>query len=85
MANLFWFILWTTLTGLLVVAGILLRLRLRNRLGRGGEAHVDDDAVRAILETGTLDDGASDPLDLDEIEEEERRFWSESWDEPEEW
>ena len=31
-----------------------------------------------------LDDVAI-PDDLDDIDEQERRFWSESWDEPEEW
>ena len=46
---------------------------------------VDDDAVKAILETGRLVTEEEEPLDLREIEEEERRFWSERWDEPEEW
>lgn len=85
MTNILWFVFWAGLTGLLVVCGIALRLRLRRRLGRESGPHVDDDAVRTILETGALEDNIAEPLDLDEIEEQERRFWSESWDEPEEW
>jgi hypothetical protein len=46
---------------------------------------VDDDAVRSILERGVLVTEDDEPLDYDEIDEEERRFWSESWDEPDEW
>ncbi len=83
--SLFWLVLWAALASLLLAAGILLRIRLRKRLGTGRKPEVDDDAVRRILETGALDDGVPEPLDLDEIEEEERRFWSETWDEPEEW
>jgi hypothetical protein len=45
---------------------------------------VDDGAVRRILETGTLAGEGDEPLEESEIDEEERRFWSERWDEPEE-
>lgn len=83
--SLFWLVFWATLAGLLLAAGIILRMRLREQLGKGKKLEVDDDAVRTILETGALDDGMPEPLDLDEIDEQERRFWSETWDEPEEW
>jgi len=77
-------LVWGFLVGLLVASGVLLRLRLRERIGTAGP-NVDDDDVRAILERGvlTFDDDA--PLDLMEIDEEERRFWTEKWDEPDEW
>jgi hypothetical protein len=71
------------LVGLAVASGVLLRRRLR-RQRLGAEPRVDDDAIRAILRRGVLETDEEEPLDLGEIEEEERRFWSESWDEPEE-
>jgi hypothetical protein len=48
------------------------------------DPRVDDDAVRTILATGSLNVDEDEPLDLREIGEEEERFWSETWDEPEE-
>jgi hypothetical protein len=84
MVTLFWFVFWVGLAVLAFAAGISLRVRLEDELG-APRTVVDDDAIRAILETGTLVAPTEEPLDLDEIEEEERRFWSESWDEPEEW
>ena len=72
------------LVGLVVASGVNLRLKLRERLGAGTPV-VDDRAIRAILEEGVLTTEDDPPLDLDEIDEEERRFWSESWDEPDEW
>jgi len=71
------------LVGLLGASGLRLRLRLRERLARSVPV-VDDRAVSQILETGVLSADDDDPLDPDEIDEEERRFWSESQDEPEE-
>jgi hypothetical protein len=71
------------LVGLVGASGLRLRRRIRCRLARSVPV-VDDRAVSQILETGVLaveDDG---PLDQAEIDEEERRFWSERWDEPEE-
>lgn len=71
------------LVGLTVASGILLRYRLSGR-GRRSPT-VDDAAVRTILEKGVLVTDEDEPLDLESIDEEERRFWSEKWDEPEEW
>ena len=66
---------------LVFVAGAALIHRRRAEL----HAHsiLDDDQIRQIEEFGTVavDD---EPLDFEEIEEEEERFWAESWDEPEE-
>jgi hypothetical protein len=72
------------LVGLVVASGIQLRVRMQRRLHRGRPL-VDDAAVRAIVERGVLTTDEDEPLDYDEIDEEERRFWSESWDEPDEW
>jgi len=71
------------LVGLTVASGILFRYRLSGRKPK--TPTVDDAAVRAILETGVLVTDEDEPLDLESIDEEERRFWSEKWDEPEEW
>ncbi len=43
------------------------------------------EAIDRIVETGQLVVDEEESLDLDDIDEEEDRFWSESWDEPEEW
>jgi hypothetical protein len=75
---------WGFLAGLLLASGILFRRRVRERIGRPGLA-VGDDDVRAILERGVLTFDEDEPLDFMEIDEEERRFWTEKWDEPEEW
>jgi hypothetical protein len=77
-------LLFAFLVGLMVAQGIQLRVRIRRRL-RPRRPVVDDDAVRSILERGVLVTEDDEPLDYDEIDEEERRFWSESWDEPDEW
>ena len=72
------------LVALVAAAG----MRLRGRMARhrtGGTPVVDDEAVRRILEEGVFEAHLEDPLDIQEIEDEERRFWSEHWDEPEEW
>jgi hypothetical protein len=84
MISLFWFLFWGTLTALVVVSFVSLRTRLRRRLEQK-RPRVDDDAIRRIVQTGRLASEEDEPLDMEEIEEEERRFWSESWDEPEEW
>ena len=42
-----------------------------------------DDMVRQIEDAGYID--VDEPLDLEEIQEEEERFWEEApWEEPEE-
>lgn len=78
-----WILLWAVGAGLVVVAYVRLRARLEERIR---PKRLDDDDVRTILETGELVTDEDEPLDLDEIEEEERRFWrDERWDEAEEW
>ncbi|MBT3499558.1 MAG: hypothetical protein HOD00_10420 [Gemmatimonadales bacterium] len=46
---------------------------------------IDDAAVEEILRSGTVTTSEDEPLDLGDIDEEEQKFWSESWDEPDEW
>ena len=83
--RLFWPVFWGVLSALVVAAGIKARARKRAALA-GTLPKVDDDAVRAILDTGELgaERDEDEPLDLREIDEEEERFWSESASEIEE-
>ena len=77
-------LIWVTLGLLAVFGGAAVRRRLDASLGEA-DPSLDDEAIRRIEETGALTVDEEPPLDLDEIEEEEERFWSEQWDEPEEW
>ena len=83
MGALIWFTFWSVLALLAAAAGIRTYLRRRALLA-AMSARLDDDAVRRIVETGALSLEVDEPLDLREIGEEEERFWSETWDEPEE-
>lgn len=78
-AILFWMAL-----GAALGAGIAMRARIR-RVAEANRPRVDDEAVRVILETGVLTTDEDEPLDIAAIEDEERRFWSERWEEPDEW
>lgn len=84
MLGVFWMLFWTFLAVLAVAAGVTLHMRRRELLA-SSLAKVDDDAIATILERGELYLEEDEPLDQQEIDEEEERFWSESWDEPEEW
>ncbi|MEQ8330170.1 MAG: hypothetical protein RJQ04_10410 [Longimicrobiales bacterium] len=84
MLSVFWLLFWAGLLALLVAAGVSLRARLRRGMEQPAP-RVDDDAIRAILSTGRLATDEDEPLDLREIDDEERRFWSESWEDPDEW
>lgn len=81
----FWAVLfWIVVGALLTVSFIRVRSTLWEVRRKQG---LDDDDIRRILETGVLHrDDDEEPLDLREIEEQERRFWEEErWDEAEEW
>lgn len=68
---------------LAVVGGFSYRRRLRDYLGRRA-ARLDDEMIRRIEHQGSID--IDEPVDLDEVRLEEERFWSETWDAPdEEW
>jgi len=96
MLSLFWIAFWGGLTLLAVAAGVSVHARRKDLLASSVPT-VDDEAIERILSTGKLparDVHAFDlpllveddePLDQEEIDDEENRFWSESWDEPTEW
>lgn len=65
---------------LAVAAAVAYRRRLRRRIG---PSRLSDDEILRIEREGVIE--IDEPLDRDEIRAEEERFWSESWDEPEEW
>jgi hypothetical protein len=80
---LFWILFWALLAALTVAAGWSL---YEQRMRRTRERLVlDDDAIRTILDTGELHVDEDEPLNLEAIDEEEERFWSETWDEPDDW
>ena len=65
---------------LAAAAVIVSRRRIRDYFD--GRSHLDDDMIRRIEQDGSID--IEDPLDLEHVREEEERFWSETWDVPEE-
>jgi hypothetical protein len=83
MLTLFWILFWALLAALTVAAGwSLYERRMRRTRER---LLLDDDAIRTILATGELHVDEDEPLNLEAIDEEEERFWSETWDEPDDW
>jgi hypothetical protein len=81
--RLFWLVFWGGLSALVVTAGLKAMARKRAALS-AVPTQVDDAAVRSIIDTGALGAEPDEPLDLGEIDDEEERFWSEAWEEPEE-
>ena len=67
---------------LVLVAGFVVRRRIHRRTRSGG-FEVTDEVVRQIEREGRVRTDEREPLDRDRIREEEDRFWSETWDEPE--
>jgi hypothetical protein len=73
-------VLGTLIALLALLGGALYLLRLRDvRRGPGG---LSDDMIDRIESMGRLE--LDEPLDLEQIRDEEVRFWEETWDEPEE-
>jgi len=67
---------WAAIAFLAVYAGVRARLRIQRRT-----TSVTDEDVRRIVEEGSVWLEDAEPLDLEAIDEEERRFWEEeSWD-----
>jgi hypothetical protein len=52
----------------------------RRRLKRLSDSELSDADLRRIEASGWVE--RDEPLDLEEAEEEEERFWGETWDEP---
>jgi hypothetical protein len=68
---------------LAAIAALLRRVRLTRAIGAVRPV-LTDDLVRQIEESGYVD--FDEPLDLDQIQEEEARFWEDRpWEESEEW
>ncbi|MCI0434237.1 MAG: hypothetical protein L0271_11465 [Gemmatimonadetes bacterium] len=73
--------IWTIAVILAAIAGMEgLRRARANRLSR--DDGLTDDMIRRIENEGEIE--VEDPLDMETIEEEESKFWEETWDEPEE-
>ena len=68
------------LTLVVAAAAVLNRRRIRDYI-EGGST-LDDDMIRRIERDGSVD--VEDPIDMDEVRLEEERFWSETWDVPDE-
>lgn len=70
-------------TGILALTAGLIYQARRQRTSALFAQGLTDDMVRQIEEQGSID--VDDPLDLEEIQEEEERFWEEApWEDPEE-
>ena len=61
-------------------AAVLTRRRVRDYIQ--GNSRLDDDMIRRIEHDGMIE--LDDPTDMDEVRLEEERFWSETWDLPDE-
>jgi len=73
--------IWIIIAVLAIIGG-LIGLR-RVRVARmADDSNLTDEMMRAIEERGRVE--VDEPLDFEAIEDEESRFWEETWDEPEE-
>ncbi len=78
--------LWIGLSALAALAGLRYLARLRATRAPTGVPPVDDAALHAILHTGRLQARETDsPLDMRDAADAEDEFWSQTWDEPEEY
>jgi hypothetical protein len=77
-------LVWMGALALALAAAVRSVARLRKHVER--PPVLDDDDVRDIIAHGIYVSPADEPLDLERVHEEERRFWEEAeWDEAEEW
>lgn len=79
------FLIWILMAAAVVYAAVRAQARLREVRPPARPPRIDDEALRRILEEGTLTVPDEEPLDMEEASEAEEDFWSESWDEPEEY
>ena len=80
--ELFWVGFGVGLGVLVISAQLSLRLRRSRKIEQKAQI-LDDQAVDRIIRHGKISIN-EDVLDLEAIDDEEERFWSETWDEPEE-
>ena len=80
--ELFWVGFGVGLGVLVISAQVSLRLRRSRKIEEKAQI-LDDQAVDRIIRHGKISIN-EDVLDLEAIDDEEKRFWSETWDEPEE-
>ena len=80
--ELFWVGFGVGLGVLVISAQVSLRLRRSRKIEQQAQI-LDDQAVDRIIRHGKISIN-EDVLDLEAIDDEEERFWSETWDEPEE-
>ena len=80
--ELFWVGFGVGLGVLVISAQVSLRLRRSRKIEQKAQI-LDDQAVDRIIRHGKISIN-EDVLDLEAIDDEEERFWSETWDEPEE-
>jgi hypothetical protein len=73
-------LLGIVLAVLALLAGALYLLRLREV--RGGGPALTDEMIERIEALGRVE--VDEPLDMEQIRDEEFRFWEEPYDEPEE-
>lgn len=76
--------LFFLLAALVIVGGLLFRGRLRKSVD-GRDPMTDDPLLREILSESGARGPEAEPLDEDAIREAEDEFWSQEWDEPEDW
>lgn len=78
--------IWILLSALVGLGGVRYLARLRSSRSGSTGPSVDDEVLRQILQTGRLaTDDEDEPLDMAAAAEAEEEFWSEGWDEPEEY
>ena len=80
--ELFWVGFGFGLGVMVISAQLSLRLRRSRKIEQKAQI-LDDQAVDRIIRHGKISIN-EDVLDLEAIDDEEERFWSETWDEPEE-
>lgn len=80
-------LVFAVLAVLVALTGLRKRREVKEGTERLDRPGLDDDVLRKIEaegHPGSSFEGEDEPLDLEEAEREERRFWEESWDDPEE-
>ena len=80
--ELFWVGFGSGLGAIVISSRVRLCLRQSRKVEEKAQI-LDDQAVDRIIRQGKISIN-EDVLDLKAIEDEEERFWSENWDEPEE-